>query len=143
MQNKKYKITFVLTLLIVTAFFNVACNKQLPAKKNMPEQEQPKIEHAVIVYLKSSDDEFGEHTEREALYALEDKLEPLVNSSGAGEFDGHEFGGGFGTLYMYGTNADRLFDVVIQAIRDTKPQKGSYVIKRYGDVGAKEERIEL
>jgi hypothetical protein len=44
---------------------------------------------------------------------------------------------------MYGANADKLFDVVVQAIRDSKPQRGSYVIKRYGNVGAKEERINL
>jgi hypothetical protein len=133
-----------LTLLIVTVLFGIACNKQSLAKKNMSEQQEtPKTEHAVLVYIKFSDDEFGQPEERESLYGLEDKIEPLVNSSGAGEFDGHEFGGGYGTLYMYGTNADKLSEVVIQAIRDSKPQKGSYVIKRYGNVGAKEERINL
>ncbi len=143
MQNEKNKFVVGLTLLIVTVLFGIACNKQSLAKKNMPEQETPKTEHAVLVYIKFSDDEFGQPEEREALYRLEDKLEPLVNSSGAGEFDGHEFGGGYGTLYMYGANADKLFDVVVQAIRDSKPQRGSYVIKRYGNVGAKEERINL
>ena len=100
-------------------------------------------EQALLVYLKLSDDEFGDFEEREALFRLEDEIEPKVLSSGAGEHDGHEFGGGFGTLYMYGPDADKLFDVVIGSVRNHPARDGSYIVKRYGDVGAREERVNL
>jgi hypothetical protein len=100
-------------------------------------------EQAVLVYLKLSDDEFGDFDERESVFRLEDEVEPIVSSSGIGEYDGHEFGGGFGTLYIYGSDADRLFEFIIKSIRNHQPRVGSYIIKRYGDVGAREERINL
>jgi hypothetical protein len=66
-----------LTLLIIIVLFGIACNKQSLAKKKMPEQQETlKTEHAVLVYIKFSDDEFGQPEEREALYRLEDKLLP-------------------------------------------------------------------
>jgi hypothetical protein len=107
----------------------------------MSQKQNP--EQALLVYLKLSDDKFGDFEEREAIFRLEDEVEPKVLSSGAGEYDGHEFGGGFGTLYMYGLDADKLFDVVIESIRNHPPRAGSYIVKRYGDVGAREERVNL
>src|SRR4028119_1034301 len=98
-------------------------------------QEQ-NLEQALLVYLKLSNDEFGDFGEREAIFRLEDEVEPKVLSSGAGEYDGHEFGGGFGALYIYGPEADKLFDVVIESVMDRPPRAGSYIVKRYGDVGA-------
>jgi len=109
----------------------------------MSEQKQPKIEQAVLFYLKLSDDEFGASEEREAIFNLEDELKKKIASAKVGEYDGHEFGKGFATFYMYGPDADKLFDAVIDSIRKHQPRAGSYITKRYGKPGGKEERVNL
>lgn len=129
-------------LLIVTVLVNIACNNQSITLENKLEKN-PKLTQVVLVYIKLSDDGFGQPEEREDLYRLEDKLEPLINFNSVGKIDGHEFGGGYGVIYIYGENADKLFELVIQTIRDFKPKQGSFIIKRYGNIEAKEERINL
>ena len=99
----------------------------------------------MITHLPLSDDEFGTAEEREAVFALEDKLEPLVAAAG-GEHDGHEFGAGEAVLYTYGPDADALLDAVRTAIDGFPVRAGAYAIKRYGPAGdpsAREERVAL
>jgi len=105
--------------------------------------ESTNAEHAVLVHLKLSDDEFGDFEERESVFRLEDEIEPRFQSGTVGEYDGHEFAQGFATLYMYGPDADALFEVVAESLRKYGPRPGSYAVKRYGAVGAREERISL
>lgn len=109
----------------------------------MPRTDGTDAEHAVLVYLKLSNDEFGEFEERESVFRLEDEIEPRFQSGAVGEYDGHEFGQGFATLYMYGPDADALFEVIAEILKRHDSRPGSYAIKRYGDVGAREERITL
>ncbi len=91
--------------------------------------------------MKLSDDGFGEYEEREAIFDLEERVEGVVQTAGAGEYDGHEFGGGWGKLYLYGPDARRLADVVLPVIRDSVPREGSYLVRRFGGPGAREERV--
>jgi hypothetical protein len=79
----------------------------------------------------------------ERVYALEDKISTVLKKASAGEFDGDEFGKGTCTLYMYGPSAQRLFDVVIPLIKEFHPRKGSYIVKQFGKLGARQDRIEL
>ena len=109
----------------------------------MPGTEASSIEQEVHVYLKPSDDAFGDFEERESMFRLEDEIEQIINSCGVGEYDGHEFGQGFATLFMFGPDADRMFDVLAESIKNYRPRPGSYAVKCYGDVGAREERIDL
>lgn len=92
-------------------------------------------EHAVIVYLKLSDDEFGTEAERNAIHALTDQLAAAIASQHAGEFDGDEFGAGACGLYMYGPDADRLFAAIEPILRGHRLAAGAYAIKRYGPAG--------
>ena len=105
--------------------------------------EVESAEQALLVYLKLSDDEFGDFDEREAVFALEDRLIEAISSKKAGEYDGHEFGGGFGTLYMYGPDVDQLFDAVIATLKAYGSRPGSYLLKRCGGPGSKQEKIDL
>jgi hypothetical protein len=103
-------------------------------------------EHAVLVYIKLSDDNFGGEQERAGLHKLEDQLTAAIDSCRAGEFDGDEFGGGFCTLYMYGPNADKLAEAVLPILRQFHAPVGSYVVKRYGpatQANARQEKIQL
>lgn len=100
-------------------------------------------EQALFVYLKLSDDEFGDSDEREAVFALEDRLIDAIASRKAGEYDGHEFGEGYATLYLYGPDVDQLFDAAMPALREYGPRTGSYLVKRYGGPEGREEQVDL
>ncbi len=98
-------------------------------------------EQAVIVYLP-----FSESANVSDFQALEDEIAEAIDRAGVGEFDGDEFGGGKCVLFMYGPDADRLFDAIAATLRSSLLSAGGYVIKRYGpaeDPTARESRVEL
>ncbi len=100
-------------------------------------------QHALLVYLRLSDEQHGEHDEREDIFSLEDDMSRAIDAAHAGEFDGNEFGEGFCTLYMYGQSAARLWEAVAPVLKKFPVPAASYAIKRFGEVGAPEERVEL
>ena len=97
----------------------------------------------IAVYFKISNDEYGTEEERDAIHRFTDKLAEVILESGVGVFDGDEFGNGECGLFMYGANADRLFNVVEPLLRGWKPLNGGYAIKRYGAPIGQSERIEF
>jgi hypothetical protein len=105
----------------------------------------PTAEHAVIAHFTLSWEEFGTNEEREAVFALEDRLIEAITDADVGEFDGNDFGAGEAVLYAYGPDADRLFDAMephLQAF-EARP---AFCILRYGeasDPAAHERRIDL
>ena len=102
--------------------------------------------HAVIVHLELSNRNFGIEAEREAIFALTDRMEAAINAAAVGEFDGNEFGGGECTLYMYGPDADRLYNAVVGILQGSRLSRGGHVVKRYGDPqdpGAREVKLPL
>ncbi len=101
------------------------------------------IDETIAVYIKLSNDKYGTEEERDSIYQFTDKLVEVVLKSGAGVFDGDEFGNGECGLFMYGPNADRLFSAVESLLRSWKPLEGGYVIKRYGAPDGQSERIEF
>jgi hypothetical protein len=91
------------------------------------------MEHAVIAHLILPEDSFGSGREREAVADLADKLQRAIEERGVGEFDGEEFGEGRCVLYMYGRDADQLFEVAEPILKAASLAHGSFAIKRYGD----------
>lgn len=100
-------------------------------------------EHAVIAQLKLADDSFGTTADRARVTAIGEAIEMELEGSDLGEFDGDESGEGYSWLYCYGPDADRLADAVLPHLRDWPQRADSYVVKRYGGPGAREERIPL
>ncbi len=100
-------------------------------------------EEALIVYIRLSDEKSGNAQERGDLFKLEDQLLTAIEKSGAGEYDGNEIGEGFFTLYMYGPSATRLWETAAPTVKAFRAPSGSYVIKRYGKPGSKQDRISL
>lgn len=94
-------------------------------------------EHAVIVHLKLSDDRFGTEEERATVRVLEDALAAAIEKANAGEFDGHEFGGGEAVLYAYGPHAGDLFAAMEPALRDSSIRP-AHAIVRYGSAADQE-----
>lgn len=114
-------------------------------RRKQGSQPQVSDEHALITYLPLSGDEFGSVDEREAVFALEARIEAAVARLG-GEHDGNEFGEGQAVLYTYGPDADALLDAVRASFADFPVRAGAYAVKRYGradDAQARSERVEL
>lgn len=85
-------------------------------------------EHAVIIKF-----DYGS-TNLDALFELEDQLEAILDGNGAGEYDGHEIAvdGSDGLLFLYGPDADALFEEVKPTILASTSIKNPVATLRYG-----------
>ena len=102
-------------------------------------------EHCIQVFLKLST-EHGSDKDRDRIEALTEKFADAIEKYEAGEFDGDEYGGGFCRLFMYGLDADKLFDAIKKPLLASPLSKGGYIVKRYGeasDTDCKEVRVDL
>ena len=97
--------------------------------------------HAVIVRFR-----YGS-TDLNPLYELEYELKSAIDAARAGEFDGHEIAvdGSEGYLYMYGPDADHLFEAVRPTMQASDLLNGAVATVRYGppshDTSEREIRI--
>ena len=88
-------------------------------------------DHAVIVAFR-----YGS-TDLQPLFALEQELERAIAAARAGEYDGNEIAadGSVGTLYMYGPDADRLYESVRPVLEASPLMRGAQITRRYGPPG--------
>ena len=101
------------------------------------------MEHAVLIHLPLKC-QFGTDGEKEEVQNLEEELASVVEAPSVGEFDGNEFGASKCVLFLYGTNADRLFKAIEPVLKATPIASGGYAIKRYGAANhprAREKRV--
>ena len=98
-------------------------------------------EQAVIVKF-----DYGS-TDLDALFELEDQLEEVLQGENVGEYDGHEIAvdGSDGLLFMYGPNADALFEKVKPTLLECTAIKNAVATLRYGPPadGTRERAIEI
>jgi hypothetical protein len=116
-------------------------DKIFGSKKNESANNQTEVEHAVIVQF-----DYGIEG-MEELYKLRDKLESIIVENQLGEYDGHEMATDYsdGFLYMYGPNAETLFDSIKETLEKTDFMKGAKAKLRFGppENGTKEITIEI
>ena len=100
---------------------------RLFGKKSAPPPRSP--EQAVIVKF-----DYMGSTDLTLLFELEGKLEAAIGAANVGEFDGNEVAtdGSDGILYMYGADADRLFEVIRPVLEACSFMRGARVTLRYG-----------
>ena len=98
-------------------------------------------EQAVIVRF-----QYGQ-SDLSSLFELEDELIEAIEAAEAGEFDGNEVAadGSDGTLYMYGPDADRLFEVVRPVHVSASCIRDAVATIRYGppEDGVKEREVTI
>jgi hypothetical protein len=99
--------------------------------------------HAVVVHLKLSDGDMGTQEDDGPIEDLTCRIERIVEATGAGEFDGDEWGGGYCKLFIYGPDADSIAKIVLPDLLGYPARPGSYLVKRYGAPGSNEALIEL
>ena len=102
-------------------------------------------EHCVQVFLKLTS-ETGSAEERECIAELTDKISDAIENAEVGEYDGDEYGEGVCRLFMYGPDADKLFEAVKELLVASVLSRDAYAIKRYGGASegdAKEVRVDL
>jgi hypothetical protein len=88
-------------------------------------------EQAVIVKFKYGTRDLG------PLFELEDQLIAAINAVRAGEFDGNEVAtdGSDGSVYMYGPDADKLFEAVRPVLAAATCIHRAVATVRYGPPG--------
>jgi len=102
-----------------------------------------KEEQALIIKIRLLGGAMGSNKERANIQSLEDGLQQVIKAATAGELDGDEFGDHVCTIYLYGPDADRLFEAAIPTLRQFDAPSGSSLIKRYGTPGARQESVSL
>src|ERR1700733_7923997 len=124
-------------LLILLLMFFVLKGIRSPRVANAGEEQ------ALIITIPLHSGTANTDEQNKQLYALEDRLIVAIKESVAGEYDGNEIGERVFTIYIYGPREERLFSVVLPILKKFRPPPGSYVIKRYGKSGSKEDRVAL
>jgi hypothetical protein len=124
-------------------FGNNTPGNQTPSAKNSGPPSTNSEEHALLLTFPLPG-EFPTEAELQTYHKLQDELTEAIESAAAGELDGDEFGGHQCVIYMYGPDADRLFDAVAPVLEKHPFPKGSTALKRYGgpDCG-KSEKVNL
>jgi translation elongation factor EF-1beta len=113
--------------------------KWLNKKSQMP------VEHANIINGKFySGQDLGTEDERNDVNELEDLITNKL-AEGVDELDGHEFGEGGFTIYVYGEDASGMYEKIRDVLKSTRFQSLSVTL-RFGpanDLNAREETINI
>lgn len=100
-------------------------------------------EHAVMLHFPLAD-AMPSPEEFQRYCRLEDELEEVLAAVGVGEFEGNEFGGGEFVIFLYGPDAERLWEAIQPVLEPHPFPKGSYAIKRFGGPDCtNEDRVSL
>ena len=103
--------------------------------------KKPKFEHAIRIQF-----QYGEE-EMDKLYQLRDKNSQQIQKQNLGEFDGHEIATDLsdGFLFMYGQNAELLFNGIKPILEKTDFMQGAKATLRFGppEEGTKEIIVDI
>ena len=112
-------------------------------KGEISERKSPRRpEQAVLVLLEGtgSPEKVQQQTD---LAEMADELKKFIQQEGLGEFGGNEFGPIETTLFMYGPDAERLFEAIEPLLRGSVVCQGARVLIRRGGPGAEQREVKL
>ena len=99
-------------------------------------------QQAVLVHIPGSDLP-AEVYEQCDLATIEDLLMAAIEADNLGELDGNDMGPEGATLYMYSSDAERLFAGIEPILRDYPLTQTAAVVIRKGGPGAPERVVQL
>ena len=92
-------------------------------------------EQAVIICLQFPIGKLQEQKALDAVFDLDDILCSVIETSGAGHYDGHEFCEGPDeesvTFFIYGDDANRIYNEIKPILQSLPMLPGSYVMRQY------------
>ncbi len=97
--------------------------------------------HAVIVHLDRGT--VRAEAEQYDLSSIETELQSILDAQGLGEYDGNETGDGGATLFMYGSDGERLFRGIEAALRAYPLCRKARVLIRPGPPGTPPREVRL
>ncbi len=117
-------------------------DKIFGSKKDLiSKSTEQEVEHAVIIHFNYGIEGM------EKIYELRDKLKNIIEKNNLGEYDGHEIATDYsdGFLYMYGPNAETLFNGIKPTLEKTDFLNGAKAKLRFGppEDGIKEITVEI
>lgn len=116
--------------------------KRIFGKKSLDQAQSEQPQQAVLVHLDGAG--LPDHIYHEYdLATIEDMLIEVLERERLGEFDGNEVGPDQTTLFMYGPDAERLFDGIEQTLRGYPLCQGARVEIRRGGPGAPQRELQL
>ena len=101
------------------------------------------VDHSVQIFLQFPRNALDDERKLDAVFDLEEILEEIVEKTGIGNFDGNEFCDDTVTFFIYGPDADKIVENLYPIVSRISYLPGSYIVKRYGDYGSREEQIFL
>jgi hypothetical protein len=91
--------------------------------------------------MRLSNDDSGNAIEHQSLMKFEAEIARMLAGSNAGDWDGHVIGGGYRRIYLYGPSAEKLSETILNTVLSYDALPGSYMVKRYGEMGSDEHYI--
>lgn len=131
-----------IAILSFSAFLAACGSSSSETEKDAGSQQAQSEEQSVIVHF-----EYG-NSDWAPFFEFEKTLEASIAAASVGEYDGNELAvdGSDGTLFMYGPNADKLFELIKPQLATSKLLKNVEVTLRYGaadDPSARESQVRL
>jgi hypothetical protein len=132
-------IRFWVVIVIIALFYTVWSRLRGRVRRAAIRAGGP--EQALLLRLRLPESQIGDETP--TIVALEEAIESALREHRAGEFEGHDLRDGVWNLYLYGPDAERIFESVAEVVRGARLDSSSHAILRFGGRGAREERISL
>lgn len=119
--------------------------KEYERRKERVKSVDPQVfsEHLVIVRWKRDQAEDPGIDERREIERKAGKLRDYIAGHGVGEYQGGNVVGEFAELYFFGADGDKLYKVLLSALREHEAPQGTHVIVRRGPLGTTEERHDM
>ena len=110
--------------------------------KLFAKKDKPNAEEAVLIYLDGAnlpDEVYAQYD----LSTLEDQLIQAIETNSPGAFDGNEIGDGVATLYTYGPDANRLYEVIEPVLHAYPLCRNARIVIRQGGPGSPQNEVKL
>jgi len=115
-------------------------NKLFGSQSAQAPATQP--EQAVLIHLNGTDLPQSVYDDND-LMTLESQLTASLDGAGVGELDGNEIGPEGAVIYLYGSDAERLFTKIESVLRNYPLCQKARVVIRQGKPGSPQREINL
>jgi hypothetical protein len=115
-------------LTIFNKLFRPKIERYIPSAEECDDQ-------AVLIYLEGED--------FDQMVLLSDRLTTSLAKTNLGMFDGNEIGGGETILFLYGDDAEKLFEHILPVLQQYEFCRGARAVIRQGAPGAPQREVNL